>query len=330
MIWVTWRQHHLQLEVGAAMLLVLGAVLLATGPGILAAFRTSGLAACLASSARSCDAFSSPFLDRYSGLQVLVGVFLLLPAMAGLFWGAPLLAREYEQGTYRLAWTQGVTRRRWLLTKLAVLVGLTALAAAAASWALSWWSRPLVAAGDNRFNPGIFDIRGIVPVGYALFALALGVAFGAVIRRTVAAMGASLASFAIVRVVTEVWLRRRYLPPRTLTTALTFGPGPRLGMGDWEISTRSVDAAGRFLGSGRGIDLGLVGKLCPEVLPRGESLPDKGVVSSCLHRIGAKVIEVYQPGGRYWAFQGIETAIFVLLATGLLGFGLWWVGRRVS
>ena len=44
------------------------------------------------------------------------------PALIGVFWGAPLVARELEAGTHRLVWTQSVTRTRWLATKL----GLTA------------------------------------------------------------------------------------------------------------------------------------------------------------------------------------------------------------
>jgi len=36
-----------------------------------------------------------------------------VPGLIGIFWGAPLVARELETGTYRLAWTQSVTRKRW-------------------------------------------------------------------------------------------------------------------------------------------------------------------------------------------------------------------------
>ena len=44
----------------------------------------------------------------------------VVPAVVGAFWGAPLVARELEAGTHRLAWNQAVTRTRWLTTKLAV------------------------------------------------------------------------------------------------------------------------------------------------------------------------------------------------------------------
>ena len=66
----------------------------------------------------------------------------VLPALAGLFVGAPLLARELEHGTHRFAWTQAITRRRWLLSKTALLAAGTVLAGAAASALVMWWRGP--------------------------------------------------------------------------------------------------------------------------------------------------------------------------------------------
>jgi len=56
-------------------------------------------------------------------------IILVVPALLGIFWGAPLVANELETGTYRLAWTQSVTRKRWLAAKLG-LVGLWSMAVA--------------------------------------------------------------------------------------------------------------------------------------------------------------------------------------------------------
>ena len=49
-----------------------------------------------------------------------------MPVFIGVFWGAPLVARELETGTFRLAWTQSVTRTRWFAIKLTV-VGASAV-----------------------------------------------------------------------------------------------------------------------------------------------------------------------------------------------------------
>ena len=113
----------------------------------------------------------------------------------GVFWGAPLIAREFETGTYRLAWTQSVTRTRWLAVKLGV-VGLASIAVAGLlSLMVTWWSSPIDRVNADRFRLGIFAERDIVPIGYAAFAFALGVTAGLLIRRTLPAMAATLVAF---------------------------------------------------------------------------------------------------------------------------------------
>src|SRR5262249_30193792 len=142
----------------------------------------------------------------------------LLPALLGIFLGAPLVAREWEQGTFRLAWTQSVTRMRWLALKLSGVLGAALLATAALTALLTWWFAPLDHFGGLYF-PLAFDLEGAVPVAYAAYGLALAVAMGALLRRVVPAMAATVAGFLAIRVPVELWLRPRYLPPITLTGA---------------------------------------------------------------------------------------------------------------
>ena len=107
---------------------------------------------------------------------------IVVPGVIGVFWGAPLVARELETGTYRLAWTQSVTRARWIAVKLGV-VGLASMAAAGLlSLMVTWWSSPIDRVNMTLYTS--FDQRGIVPIGYAAFAFALGVLAGVLIRRT--------------------------------------------------------------------------------------------------------------------------------------------------
>ena len=135
MAWVTWRQHRMQLALGLAVLVGIGVVAAASGFGIRSAYDRQELESCLPPAARSgCDIIVRHFQSEYGG-EVLVARYLVfLPVLIALFVGAPLLARELEHGTYRLAWTQGVTRRRWLLSQtlllgLATAVGELALSA---------------------------------------------------------------------------------------------------------------------------------------------------------------------------------------------------------
>jgi hypothetical protein len=48
----------------------------------------------------------------------------------------------------------------------------------------------------------------------------------------------------------------------------------------------------------------------------------------CLDAAGYRVYDTYQPANRYWAFQGIETGLFVALAAGLLAITYVVVRRR--
>ena len=51
-------------------------------------------------------------------------------------------------------------------------------------------------------------------------------------------------------------------------------------------------------------------------------------IASCLAAHGYRGYLSYQPASRFWAFQGIETAIFVVLAAVLLAVTFWVLKRR--
>ena len=105
----------------------------------------------------------------------------------------------------------------------------------------------------------------------------------------------------------------------------------------WIISTGVVDNAGHALTSD------VIASTCPGVgLPvpgppangGPTQVPDevKNGLRDCVARIGEKyhVLVTYQPASRYWAFQALETGLFLGLSALLAGFCFWWVRRRVS
>lgn len=328
MLWLTWRQHRGQLLMGSAVMAVLLTFLLITGFPLAAAFRSSGLAGCLAVASRDCGQFRGLF-GSHNNLQFTIPLFLLVPAMLGVFWGAPLVAREVEQGTHRLAWTQSVGRRRWALTKIAALAAATVAGAAVIAFALSWWSRPFVSADDARFGFGVFDLRGVVPVAYALFALALGVAVGTLVRRTVPAMVATLGIYGVVRLGVELWLRPHFAAPKTVSHGF-FASNPRAGLGDWVLSTKTLDRAGHLLSNGQSLDFNVLSRRCPGLPLPDVGLPNKDAIQACMQRLGLHVQATYQPGSRYVLFQGIESTIFVLMAVGLFALALRWLRHRIA
>jgi hypothetical protein len=335
MIWLTWRQHRQQALAGAIGLGLVAAFFLVTHPGIAGTFTSTGLASCLATPGRDCGQLAEQFDQRYHGVQFLVPLFLVVPMFVGLFWGAPLVARELEQGTHRLVWTQSVTRRRWFSTKLALIACAIVAGGAAFAELVTWWSGIFVRLHDSRFSPGIFDIRGIVPVAYGLFALALGVLVGSLVRRTLPAMAATLGGFIAVRVLVTLFARPHYLAAKTASTlVLTRSGGIKVGndrfAGAWIIKQVTVDRLGHVLFSGGGLAFAPLNSRCPGVFPVPPTLPSPAQLAACLDRLGVHTLTTYQPATSFWAFQGIEFAIYALLALVMLGAAAWVVRRRLA
>ena len=115
-----------------------------------------------------CSTATAALISDGDRLDIVLRVVLeVVPALIGLFWELPL-ARELETGTYRLAWTQ-VTRTHWLAVKLGLLGLASMVVAGILSLMVTWWASPL---DRVRMTPFMsFDQRGLVPVGYAAFAL---------------------------------------------------------------------------------------------------------------------------------------------------------------
>ncbi len=348
MIWLTWRQFRGSATMMAALLVTLTAALALTGPN-LASVYSSGIAACTRDG--TCDRFYDRFLDDYQLPFMAVSlVVLLLPALVGLFWGAPLITRELEAGTHLLVWNQSVTRGRWLAVKLG-LVGLTAVAAAClCGLVVTWWSDPLdkSAVGELALMaPLVFGARGIVPMGYAAFAFVLGVTVGMLVRRTLPAMALTLALFTVIQLAMPTLVRPHLMAPVTGTFELGQANVDGLGAdreeggtvhvvlepavpghaGAWILSSELVDPSGRVISGG-----GAEGAV-PISTTSGPCAPGGQGLDGCLaeiNRLGYRQQAAYQPLDRFWPFQWIETGVYALLTAGLTWCCFWWVRRRLS
>jgi ABC-type transport system involved in multi-copper enzyme maturation permease subunit len=303
MAWVTWRQHRMQLFIGAGLLAVIGLVAAATGLGIRNAYERQDLASCLPPATRSgCDIIVRHFQSEYADEVLVARTLVLLPVLIALFVGAPLLARELEHGTYRLAWTQGVTRRRWLLTQTLLLAFGTALAALALSAIVMWWRHPFDAL-EGRMAPSRFEIEGLVVPAYAVFALAVGVLAGALLKRTVAAMSAALLAFVAARLAVSQFLRPHYVAAENDTaTGLT----PSTHAHDWVLNDSLVDAVGRQITAAR------------ENLAIVHAQQARVDAQEYLISLGWRRAVSFQPSDRFWTFQAVEAGIFLALAVAMI------------
>ena len=346
MIWLTWRQFRGSAAMMAAALVVLTVVLALTGPDLTSRY-AAGIAGCTPDD--TCDRFFDGFFGENQLLFVAVSfVVLALPALVGIFWGAPLITRELEAGTHLLVWNQSVTRVRWLAVKLG-LIGLAAMAAATASGlAVTWWSAPLDKSAVldlALMAPLVFGARGIVSMGYAAFAVVLGVAVGMLVRRTLPAMALTLAVFVAVQIAMPLLVRPHLMPPVTGTFELghvngggihvqgqggpvliDMEPGVPGHAGAWVLSSELLDPSGRVIAG--------MGEEAP-VPVSATSGPCAGPpnLDACwveINRLGYRQQATYQPLERFWPFQWIETGIYALLTLGLTWFSFWWIRRRLS
>jgi hypothetical protein len=303
MAWVTWRQHGSQALGALGLLVALLVTAVLTRLPIASAFHHDALSACLPPAPRTgCDIIVPHFENEFAGLVTATRVLAVLPVLAGVFVGAPLVARELEFGTYRFAWTQGVSRRRWLLSKTALLAAGVVLAAGAASVVVMWWRSPFDTL-EGRIGPSGFDVEGIVVPAYALFALSLGVLAGLVFRRTVAAMTATLVAFGAIRFLVADFVRPHFMAPLHRVIAATATNGLP---GDWVLSNTLVDGGNRRITAARE-DLAVLHAQQAGIDPH-----------TYIVTLGWRRIVSYQPAGRFWTFQLLEAGLFAALAVALV------------
>ncbi len=355
MIWLTWRQFRTQAATAVAAVAGFAVLFGVTGPHVASLYASSGIVSCRGS---GCAQEASNFLGLMSGGYTIVfvlglaGVFLA-PALVGVFWGAPLIAREFETGTFRMVWTQSVTRSQWLASKLA-LPGLAAIAVTEGlSLLYSWWAAPIAEAarlapagnfplGMSPFSLLAFDTHGVTPLGYAAFAFALGVTIGIFIKRPIPAMAVTLAAFTAVQVAMPLAIRPNLFPPDHTTVAMgsvtgathveTTGSTITISEtvmylasepGSWILSSQIVNAAGQPV---RTIPADCVN---PGSAPPGGGTEDLQNPQRCAGIDGGQVAVSYQPASRYWPLQWIETAIYLALGLLLGGFSYWRLRGRV-
>jgi hypothetical protein len=325
MIRFSWLQFRGQAVAALAALLTVAVVLVITRQQVNHLYGAGGL--------------TSLHADGVFGPVYWGGIFVMyaVPAIVGMFWGAPLIARELETGTFRVAWTQGISRRRWLAVKLG-FVGLASVAAAGLlSLMVTWWASrvdPLDPFGMNKLQPAMFGTRGVAPIGYAAFAFVLGVTAGMLIRNTVAAIAATPVVFGVVQAAVIVWIRPRLIAPAHAVMPLNlatvqdvsrnvgvppsdglFVSAPASEPGGWVYSSQVLSATGRT-------SLGPYPRACVS-----------GAQQACnaaLAKLHLLQTVTYQPASHYWPLQWAETGVYLALALLLAGFCFFWIRRRLT
>ncbi|NUP52869.1 MAG: hypothetical protein HOW97_36935 [Catenulispora sp.] len=307
LIWVTWRQHRWPIVVSAALTAVLAVfmVLTASKLGSMAAHCADPNVRCTRSKTESVPSHASYLMNSVTFLPVLVAVF----------WGVPLLAREFEQRTLPLAWSQDVGRQKWLFGKTAVLVTLVgAMGTLLAGLAQHLAHQYHAYTGESLFEGTQFQAGGWLPLTLGLAWLAIGIAAGAATRRVLVAI-AVVGGLWITRMVLMVQARQRFSTP--LTSKLPFSGVDDAALAQ-AVSHSSFPNDMNLDGGSTGFyDSHGVGHSANQVMQKWGCADARTEISTCLkdHDIIGKLSK-FQPANRMGTFHlienGINLGLFVL------------------
>ncbi len=294
MFWLTWRQHRAQLLTILGVLIALGVVLFLTGQAALDASNGQTSSYCYGGGV-ACRAYDAGMEDLYQRMYPLMVALPFVPLAAGIFWGAPLLSREFERNTHQLAWTQSITRIRWLSVKFTVLAVCAALAGLASGQMFGAWLRIFPGKFETFAETSFFGAVGAAPVAWWLFAFVLGTAAGVVVRKTMPAVAITVGVF-LAASIAFLLLRPYYAEPvRTIGN-------------DQATLDGLIVQAGRVAPDGREFSL----------LDDIPGCPQSSGKTTCVEAAGYRDFTVYQPADRFWRFQWTEAGI-LLAATAVLG-----------
>lgn len=321
MIWVAWRQHRAQLLVGAGLVAAVAAVMVLYRMRAVAFLDEHGLAGCRVVDGTRCTAAGmAEFATEFGPyMKVLPFVLLGLPLLLGAFAGAPLIAREFEQGTNVFLLSQSVRRGRWLAVKLLV-GGLPVVLSMLVLGLVGVWSlRPLNYVTHGRMVTPGFETQGLVLAAYTAAAVAIGTTVGIVARNTVAAMAATIGLYIVLLAGIGAFARDSLAAPEERRGAVADGAA-----GGWDGTGGVLPDDARQVGY-RYYDAGGA-----EVTFDPSSCHDADrTFGACLSRQGITSLGVaFHSDQRFWVLQAGEAAAHVSISGVLLVAGAWALRRR--
>ena len=304
MTWLAWRQHRYEIlaMLGGAVLI---AALLIYGADFAVRTRIElGVDTCqpLPNTNVNCVNLAVQAGERVQPFRWLVMFLFFVPAVVGSFVGGPLFSREFERGTHRLVWTQGITRLRWATSKLIGLltVGLVAATMVALVGGLA---ETIIGSGPDRYTN--FRLEGPAFVSYVVFAIAVAAFAGTLSRRILGGMLLGLLVFGAVQFFVQYAVRPNYEAPAvaSMANAQDARRGLQVPGGSWFLSTDHVNAAGEV------VDPTRVRGLRDAYRPG----PDRPNMLTYLAENGVYQRVRFHPPDRYWRFQWTEAALFLTL-----------------
>ncbi len=132
-------------------------------------------------------------LDKYWGAQQSLGTLLGTPTLIvtsviGLFLGVPIVGRELERGTTRLAWSLAPSRWGWYLSRVLPMAVVVIVASFVAGVAMDRFFAASTPNQDLTQSFAGYGARGGLLAARAIFLFGLSVVAGAMIGRALPAL----------------------------------------------------------------------------------------------------------------------------------------------
>lgn len=225
---------------------------------------------------------------------------LWLPPLVGAFVAGPMIARELESGTWRLALTQSASAKAWLGSKVlvAATVSVAGSLALIGVYRLGWV--PVSSTYQLHWaDRGPYEATGVVLAGYCLLGVALGALVGQLVRRTLAAMAVTGLLTGLVLLVVGS-LRWSFLSVETHTAPFTGQWGSLMPPNALMMDTGFLTGAGERLSE----------NACFERTQNAVDCPaDLNIIAEYAQ---------FHPVSHYWPTQLLETSIVLALAAAVL------------
>ncbi|WP_328708888.1 hypothetical protein [Microbispora hainanensis] len=305
MTWLVLRQARAQIIFMGVLLAALGVLLLVTGLDAASYISAHSQRGVCPGTGNACEEFQWALKARYQLVYMIIGILpMVAHVLVGAFWGGPMIAREVERGTAKLAWTQSITLRQWLSAKLGIAFLIVLIGGLVFSGMVSWWRNVVDQVYPVRFAAvDVFNVTGVSPAVWWTFMFALGAAAGAVFRRTLAALAVAVSVGLIVLPVFS-FLRPFYADPvRSVTVDTDAFPRDLLVAGMWLPPTGKEVAQP-------------TSPKCPLSL-YADSVDPRYL--QCLKGEGYRYVTYHHPSSRYWEFQWKEAALLGAMAVLLTG-----------
>lgn len=313
LIWLVWRQNRVAFWTGLAFAAAVAVYAIVQHHHVAAAVSAQHLQACEGGDqlTEECYRRINAFGKEYQRpIRRPLQAMLLLPFLFGLFLGAPQFAQEMESGTYRTVVTQSVTRMRWFAAKLGVPLAMTVVISGAVAAAMTWWWLPVAEGTGGTFAWFFwYPFYGVGPVvvGLSVLLYLLGATLGLVLRRTVLAMGATLAFGAGLFALVEA-VRPHLVPVRTVTVQhVAEAPVPE---GAWAIASGSLST------DGHRVPLPFD---CWAYDDIKQCLASRGISGGWAE---------YHPASHLWPLQWTTTGVCVAVGAVLVALAVWWTRRN--